>query len=83
MTMKAADPEIRAFRDQLEANKEVPIWEKDVLTVYEAASYTGIGINKIYTLCKELGGKVVVCLKKEFLIKRKPFERFINKSKSI
>lgn len=83
MTMKSADPEIRAFRERLEVRKEVSIWEKDVLTISEMAAYTGIGITKLYTLCKELGGKVTVCLNREFLIKRKPFEKFIEKSKSI
>lgn len=42
------DTEITTYREFLQKQKEdIPFWEKKVLTVQEAAAYTGIGITKL------------------------------------
>ena len=42
------DTEIKAYREFLQKQKaDIPFWEKKVLTVQEAAAYTGIGITKL------------------------------------
>jgi len=42
------DSDVLAYRALLEKRKEnAPFWEKKVLTVEEAAEYTGIGRTKI------------------------------------
>lgn len=47
-TAKAMDNDVLAYRVLLEKRKEnAPFWEKKVLTVEEAAEYTGIGRTKI------------------------------------
>ena len=45
------DNGVLAYRALLEKRKEkAPFWEKNVLTVEEAAEYTGIGRTKIRLL---------------------------------
>ena len=64
--------------------RTIPIWEKVTLTVEETAEYSNIGINKISTLLNEPGCTFVLNVGKgKRLIKRKEFERFIEKSREI
>ena len=41
-------------------NIDVPIWEKSNLTLKEAASYSGLGINFLRDLTNEPGCKFVL-----------------------
>ena len=64
--------------------KTIPIWEKVTLTVEEAAEYSNIGINKISNMLNEPGCPFVLFIGRgKRLIKRKEFERFIEKSNEI
>ncbi len=58
----------------------VPIWEKALLTINEAAAYSNIGIHKITDLVKRPSCKFVLYVGNRRLIKRKEFEEFISKS---
>lgn len=60
--------------------KEVPIWQKQNLTIEEAAAYSNIGINKIDSLVSMPGCNFVLRIGRKRLIKRKRFEDFINNS---
>ncbi|MBQ6994232.1 MAG: transposase [Lachnospiraceae bacterium] len=63
--------------------KTVPIWEKSNLTLEEAAAYSGIGINKIRTLSDNDNCTFVLWVGTKRLIKRKLFDRYIEKAYSI
>ena len=64
--------------------KTVPIWEKVTLTVEEAAEYSNIGINKISNMLNEPSCPFVLFVGRgKRLIKRKEFERYIEKSNEI
>lgn len=64
-------------------NKSVPIWEKVTLTIEEAAEYSNIGINKISDLLNEPSCTFVLFVGKKRLVKRKEFERYIEKTNGI
>ena len=62
----------------------VPIWEKVTLTVEETAEYSNIGINRINDMLKEPGCTFVLNVGKgKRLVKRKEFEKYIQKSNEI
>ena len=61
----------------------VPISEKVLLTVEEAASYSNIGINKISELLNNPLCEFVLHVGKKRLVKRKKFEKYIEKTLEI
>ena len=62
----------------------IPIWEKMNLTIPEAAAYSGIVINKIEAMLNEPRCNFVLYVGKgKRLIKRKEFERYIEKTREI
>ena len=61
-------------------DNSVPIWEKMTLTLEEAAAYSNIGINKIDDMAKSPGCPFVLYIGRKKLIKRKEFEKYIEKT---
>ncbi len=61
----------------------VPIWEKTNLTVEEAASYSGVGRNKIKELSNDDRCPFVLWVGTKRLIKRKQFDEYLEKMFSI
>lgn len=61
----------------------MPIWRKTTLTVEEAAEYSNIGINKISELLNDPTCTFVLFVGKKRLVKRKEFEKFIDKTKGV
>ena len=61
----------------------IPIWEKLNLSVEEAAEYSNIGINKIRELTEEPNCPFVLWIDKKRVIKRKEFEKYIQKISEI
>ena len=59
---------------------KISISEKLNLTIEEAAEYSNIGINKLYELTNEPTCSFVLWVGKKRVIKRKEFEKFIEKS---
>ncbi len=59
--------------------KSIPIWEKMNLTIKEAAEYSNIGINRLTKLVSNPMCSFVLQVGNKRLIKRKEFERFIEK----
>lgn len=57
---------------------EVPIWEKQNLTIQEAAKYSNIGVNKLYELTNDIKCPFVLIVGKKRLIKKKAFDLFIE-----
>jgi excisionase family DNA binding protein len=63
--------------------KSIPIWEKVTLTVEEASEYSNIGINRISNMLNEINCPFVLRVGNKRLVKRKEFERYIEKSNGI
>ena len=60
--------------------ERVPIWEKLNLTIKETAEYSNIGINKIETMLNNPMCSFVLYVGKRRLVKRKEFEKFLEKN---
>lgn len=58
---------------------EIPIWEKQNLTVEEAAVYSNIGENKLRALIQNRNCEFVLHVGNKSLIKRKQFDDFISR----
>ena len=57
---------------------EVPIWEKANLTLDEAAAYFNIGKHKLRQLTNDPSCEYVLFVGEKRLIKRIPFEKYLN-----
>jgi len=61
--------------------EKVPIYEKILLTIDEAAQISNIGITKLYEMTNDpLCSFVLHTGSRKRLIKRKPFEQYLLKS---
>lgn len=61
----------------------VPVWEKFALTVDEAASYFGLGVNRIREISNSDNCDFVLWVGKKRMIKRKLFEQYLEGAYSI
>jgi len=64
-------------------NQHLPINQKSLLTIPEAAEYSNIGQNKISEMLKNPRCTFVLYVGKKKLIKRIPFEEYLMKSVEI
>ena len=62
---------------------EVPIYQKQNLTIEDAAVYSNIGRNKLRQLTDDEKCVFVLWVGEKRLIKRKQFDEFIEKAYSI
>ena len=62
---------------------EVPVWEKETLTLEEAAAVTGIGINKLRDISNSKDCDFVLWVGTKRLLKRKQLNKFISETYSI
>ena len=62
---------------------EIPVSDKALLTLEEAAKYFNIGINKLRIMTNGESCPYVVWNGSKRLIKRKPFEEYLYRSYSI
>ncbi|MBQ2964991.1 MAG: transposase [Clostridia bacterium] len=65
------------------SNDCVPIWHKALLTLEEAAKYSGIGICALRILSNKEDCSFVFWNKSKRLIKRRELDEFISKTYSI
>lgn len=64
--------------------KEVPIKDKLNLTIEEAAAYSNIGVNKLRSMADEPSCPFVLYIgRRNRLIKRKEFEKYLEKANEI
>ena len=61
----------------------VPIWEKSLLTLEEAAAYFGIGINKLREISDSDQCDFVLWVGRKRMIKRKKCNDFRDRTYSI
>lgn len=72
------------FYEVIELKNTVPIWNKYLLSVEEAASYFHIGINKLHRLVSQnTHAPWVLWNSNRALIKRQAFEAYIEKINTI
>lgn len=85
-SVSTVDRRIKYIKELIErgnAEMGIPIWEKVTLTINEAAEYSNIGINKLHELLNEPSCTFVLFVGKKKLVKRKEFERFLEKTSSV
>ena len=63
--------------------QDIPIKDKLNLTIEEAAIYSNIGINKLRKIADEPNCSFVLYIGKRKIIKRKEFERYLEKVSEI
>ena len=63
--------------------KEVPIWEKSLLTLDEAAAYANIGVNKLREMTNGEFCEFVLWVGNKRLIKRKKLDEYLEKAYSL
>ncbi len=61
-------------------NNTIPIWEKQLLTIDEAALYTNIGQNRISEMLRKPSCPFVIYIGRKKLVKRKEFEKFLSEN---
>ncbi|MBR0092153.1 MAG: DNA-binding protein [Lachnospiraceae bacterium] len=67
-------------------SKSVPIWEKYMLTVEEAAAYFGVGEKKLRFLIsgqRETGHSFTTMVGAKVLINRKKLEQIMDQTESL
>ena len=62
---------------------EIPVWKKQNMTVQETASYSGIGLHKLYELTDDRNCEFVLRIGNKRLINRKKFDIFLENAFSI
>lgn len=73
------DDEVIRYQKILEARSAVkPIWEKNCLSIEEAAAYSGIGITKIRQLSGQKKCPFVMPLGNQVFIVREKLDRYIK-----
>lgn len=81
------DRKIKVIKEKIERcdsmSAKIPVWEKLNLSIEEAAEYSNIGINKIYELTNEASCPFVLWVGKKRVIKRKEFEKYLDKALEI
>ena len=66
------------------SNYDIPVWKKYTLTIEEASRYFTIGQNKLRRLVEEnRHGDWYVMNGNRILIKKKQFEKFMDKTDAI
>ena len=63
--------------------REIPFWEKAMLTLEEAAAYSGIGMQKLRDLSADERCEFVLWNGGKRLFKRKKLEAYLDKAYSI
>lgn len=66
-----------------EKREMVPVWEKKLLTLDEAAAYTGIGINKLRSMIDLPTCEFVIWIGSRRMLKREKLEEYLEKAYSI
>ena len=66
--------------DRLAGNRDekVPVSEKYMLTINEAAAYFSIGVKKLRRMAEDNEGKFAITMGSRYLIVRKKFEEYIE-----
>lgn len=81
VTEKSSEKKERNYlRDE---ERSVPVWEKSMLTLKEAAQYFGIGINKLRELTDAENCPYVLFVGNKRMIKRRVLDTYLEQAFSI
>lgn len=61
----------------------VPVWERRLLTLEEAAAYSGIGARTLKTISDDPSCEFVLWIGRKRMFKRTKLDRFIDEAYSI
>lgn len=76
--------EVMAYKERLEARlADKPIWEKNCLSIEEAAAYSGIGITKLRQLSRQKKCPFIMPLGNQVFIVREKLDTYIKSKKHI
>ena len=67
----------------MRTKKEVPIWEKALLTLNEASAYTGIGINRLRIIASHPHNNLVIWVGSKRMFKRRKLDEYLEKAISL
>lgn len=76
-------------RESKQANEKgweqvrIPVYQKSLLTLEEAAEYTGIGVNKLRSISNEEGCTFVLWNGTKRMFKRKKLDAYLEEAYSI
>ena len=73
----------KSSSEERRKKREVPIWERSLLTLNEASDYTGIGVNKLRTVVSKPNSKLVMWVGSRKMIKRRKLDEYIDDAISI
>ena len=65
------------------SKQTIPFWEKATMTIEEAAAYSGIGRDKLYSLTNQETCSFVLWIGTKRRIKRKQLDEYLAKAYSI
>lgn len=80
--VQQANKERKSTRTR-KARPEVPIWEKQLLTLEEAAEYSGLGTGKLRSLSNDEDCPFVLWNGHKRLIKREKLDEYLDGAYSI
>ncbi len=63
--------------------REVPIWERALLTVEEASDYTGIGVNRLRMLADKPNSHLIIWVGSKKMFKRKKLDEYLDNALSV
>lgn len=63
--------------------EKIPIWQKATLTLEEAASYTGLGVNKLREMSNKEDCDFVLWNGSKRLLKRQKLEKYLERAYSV
>lgn len=66
-----------------EKEQAVPVWQKSLLTLEEAAAYTGIGANKLRKMSESKNCDFVIWVGCRRMLKREKLNDYLLKSFSV
>ena len=70
-------------QDNMTSHYDVAIKDKVTLSIDEAAAYSGIGVNKLREMTRSPLCDWVLFVGKKTLVKRVPFEAYINRATEV
>ena len=71
------------YKSMQERREEIPVWEKTMLTIREAAAYTGIGVDKLREMSDEESCDYILWVGTRRMFKRRKLEEFLEGTYSV
>ena len=71
------------YKSMQERREEIPVWEKTMLTIREAAAYTGVGVGKLREISDDESCDFVLWVGTRRMFKRKKLEEYLERTYSM